>query len=197
MICSTTLRWADTARRRPTTRKARPASRTSRRTNPDKEGEGERSEDGDAADQAEVRRGDGDMEPRKPQAFPRKCRTTPRWATQAPADPRRPASGASEPRSPDYRPFSTKNDEMIDAAELYATEELQAAAQLSRQAALAPAGRGGAAREPPAAPADGAANRAWNSTLKKACSTRPAFRASSSTTVRSFKMEETNFRTPW
>src|SRR3954449_12548014 len=45
--------------------------------------------------------------------------------SEAPAEPRRPRRhGQNEPRGPDYRPFITKHDEMVAAAELCETEEL-------------------------------------------------------------------------
>ena len=48
---------------------------------------------------------------------------------------RPPASGANERRGPDYKAFTTKFDEMIDAEDLCDPEELDAPARLSRQAA--------------------------------------------------------------
>ena len=78
--------------------------------------------------------------------------------SEAPAEARRPGRrGQNEPRGPEYRPFVTRFDETVDADDLCEAEELDAPARLSRQAALEPPGRGRAARQPPAAPADGAA----------------------------------------
>jgi cobaltochelatase CobT len=45
---------------------------------------------------------------------------------EAPADPRRPRrGGANEPRGPDYRPFTAKFDEVVEANELCEPEELE------------------------------------------------------------------------
>ncbi len=45
---------------------------------------------------------------------------------EAPAEPRRPRRhGANEPRGPDYRPFVTKFDEVVEANELCEPEELE------------------------------------------------------------------------
>src|SRR5262249_11130369 len=83
---------------------------------------------------------------------------------ESPAEPRRPRRhGQNEPPGPDYRPFITQHDETVTAEDLCEPEELDrrpggggSAARLPRQAALASARRGRAARQPTAAPFDGA-----------------------------------------
>ena len=78
--------------------------------------------------------------------------------SEAANEPWRPRQhGQNEPRGPDYHPYTAKFDEIIGGGRSVRAGRAGSAARLSRQAALAPAGRGVAAREPAAAPPDGAA----------------------------------------
>ena len=78
--------------------------------------------------------------------------------SEAANEPWRPRQhGQNEPRGPDYHPYIGKFDETIAAEDLCEPEELDRLQRLSRQAALAPAGRGVAPCQPLAAPPDGAA----------------------------------------
>ena len=73
------------------------------------------------------------------------------------AEPWRPRNRPNEPRGPDYRPFTMRFDETIAGRGTVRAGRARPAARLSRQAALASAGRGRPPRQPAAAPADGAA----------------------------------------
>ena len=73
------------------------------------------------------------------------------------AEPWRPRHGRNEPRGPDYRPFTSKFDEIVGAEESVRSRRARSLARLSRQAALALARRGRAAGQPAAAAVAGAA----------------------------------------
>ena len=78
--------------------------------------------------------------------------------SEAANEPWRPRQhGQNEPRGPDYHPYTAKFDEIIAGGGSVRAGGARSAARLSRQAALAPAGRGVAARQSLAAAADGAA----------------------------------------
>ena len=77
---------------------------------------------------------------------------------ETPGEATRPNTrGANEPRGPEYHAFAPKFDEVIAAEDLCDHDELERLALLSRQAARASAGHRRAARQPAAAPPDGAA----------------------------------------
>ena len=78
--------------------------------------------------------------------------------SEAANEPWRPRQhGQNEPRGPDYHPYIAEVRRDHRGRGSVRAGGARSAARLSRQAALAPAGRGVAARQPPAAPPDGAA----------------------------------------
>jgi cobaltochelatase CobT len=92
------------------------------------EGEGEQSDDSEtSADQAEVSGEEmTDSTSEASEALSAEMSDDAEMGdSEAPADPRRPRKhGANEPRGPDYRPYSAKYDEVIEASELCEPEEL-------------------------------------------------------------------------
>ena len=111
---------------------------------------------------------------RSPTTRPRSCRKARREASDAPAgdwddedenseaeeagEAPRPRDGKQNDRpQTDYKPYTVKFDEVDHGRGALRRRGADAPARLSRQAARASAGRRGAARQPPAAPADGAA----------------------------------------
>ena len=72
-----------------------------------------------------VRR-DGGRRHRSDGRSPARCRTKPTWATpKTPGEPWRPPPPArNEPRGPDYKPFTSKFDEIIQAEDLCEPDEL-------------------------------------------------------------------------
>jgi len=93
------------------------------------EGEGEQSEDAEArVDEAEVSGEEmSDTTAESTEALSAEMSDDAEMGdSEAPAEPRRPRRhGSNEPRGPDYRPFTGKFDEVIEAEELCEPEELE------------------------------------------------------------------------
>ncbi len=116
--------------------------------------------------------------------------------SEAPAEPRRPRRhGVNEPRGPEYRPFIGKFDEIVGGRGSVRAGGARAAARLSRQAALASAGRGGAACQPAAAAPDGAAEPRLGVRPRGGPARSGAARRASSS-IRSMRSRSSARRTP-
>jgi cobaltochelatase CobT len=98
-----------------------------RKENSGEEGEGEQSEDAEArADESEISGEEmSDTTAENAEAMAEMSDDAEMGDSEAPAEPRRPRRhGANEPRGPDYRPFTAKFDEIVEADELCEPEEL-------------------------------------------------------------------------
>ena len=161
-ICSTRSKWATSARATPTTRTTRIAARTtSARTRArTARARSPRTPQGMSMEEMEVSA--DELPDGASEAMDAPSADMPDDAdmgdSEAANEPWRPRQhGQNEPRGPDYRAFigEVRRDHRRRGS--VRAGRARPLARLSRQAALASAGRGVAAGQPPAAPADGAA----------------------------------------